>query len=184
MKILFNYKINIKIISCTEGDIKGLFFIILLIIRKLTMVKQLNISLLMGVIGLFYIVLVTLLREDSVLFLKFNILVPMIIITFSLSFVTYNISKTFIALKDAFNTFFVPSKNNSEFSYLVLEGLYRNAYISCILWILYGGVTVFSTLNYSIDSYISSSFVAISYAFIFSEVFIKTTLLKISNNKK
>ncbi|OIQ48407.1 MAG: hypothetical protein BM565_01800 [Gammaproteobacteria bacterium MedPE] len=140
-------------------------------------------SLILGIIGLSYISFITFSRVDAIYLFKLNIIIPMVIITFSLSFITHGIRGAFRAFQNSIKYILSYSDSINKRHVQCLRDLSKSSYISGSLWILYSGIHVFSDQNYSVDAFISFSFAAILYAFIFSEIVIRTLLIKISVKK-
>ncbi|ATC97114.1 hypothetical protein [Pseudoalteromonas tunicata] len=137
-----------------------------------------TIGVMIGFIGLLYICAVTFLSPDPVYLIKFYILVPFLIITASLSFITFGLETSLKVLKHALLVIFSNQASlNSSFN-PYLQALSRFGYISAILWIAYGAISVLSSHSTAFKELIASACAALLYAFILSEFFIRLALTK------
>ena len=121
---------------------------------------------LLGSIGLSYIAYTSLIREDAVYLLKLNILVPFVIITLSLSCLSYGVKQTAMTLRAlvpllTLNTPLTPQH------VMTLNGLRHYAYIGSSIWIAYSAAMVFGFEQYSMKRFLSFAAIALLYALIF-----------------
>lgn len=133
---------------------------------------------LLGLSGLSYVVAITFMADDASFLIQLNILVPIVLITFSLSVLTMGLSKLLIILKQAFFLLIFDKKIDSLHFNQLLNIIVRYGYISAILWIVYSAIYTFGDGFIDGTSFISYSLISLLYAFIFAEFFARPVMNK------
>lgn len=137
-----------------------------------------KISIVFSLLGLGYIAWVTFTRPDAYFLLKTNVFVPFFIITLSLSFITFGMSKTFFVIKDLIQILLLNKVSKEPFFDEMALSISRYSYVSVILWILYSSIYTFGFEEISINRLISFSLIGILYAFTLSEILIRPAKTK------
>lgn len=141
-----------------------------------------------GIAGLLFIAVTTFLRDDAYLLVKANILLPFILITLSLSFITYGVKPVVEIYSQAFLLLTTGRPPANEQFTKILRVSAKYALTASLTWILYSAVYVAASAQYSVRSFISFSLVALLYVFIYKMFFVDIAINKcnftVENNKE
>ena len=145
-----------------------------------------RLGILIGLLGFGYIAWVTLTRPDAHFLFKINIFAPFVVITLSLSFITFGVAKTFVVFIDFVKVLALNKASNEPLFDKISSTMTRYSYVSVSLWILYSSIYAFGFEEISINRLISFSLTGILYAFVLSELLIRPAKTKnsILTNKR
>ena len=111
-------------------------------------------------------------------FFKTNILVPFILVFIGLNILTFGIEQFFQLLKSA-KYFLITEKPETLLKQQTINGAISFSYVSSILWILYI-LVISSAYKISSEYLVSGIALALTYAFILSELILRPLKIRLA----